>query len=74
MIEIHGLHKAFGAKHVLNGVDITIADGQTMCIIGRSGCGKSVMLKHIVGLLTPDAGSVRHAAKNRLCVPRRGTV
>jgi phospholipid/cholesterol/gamma-HCH transport system ATP-binding protein len=59
MIEIHGLHKAFGAKHVLNGVDITIADGQTMCIIGRSGCGKSVMLKHIVGLLTPDAGSVR---------------
>jgi phospholipid/cholesterol/gamma-HCH transport system ATP-binding protein len=59
MIEIRGLHKAFGTKHVLNGVDITIPVGQTMCIIGRSGCGKSVMLKHIVGLLSPDAGTVR---------------
>ncbi len=58
MIEIRGLHKSFGAKHVLNGVDLTIQDGETMCIIGKSGCGKSVMLKHIVGLLAADKGSV----------------
>jgi phospholipid/cholesterol/gamma-HCH transport system ATP-binding protein len=59
LIEIHNLHKSFGAKRVLNGVSLTIPSGETTCIIGRSGCGKSVMLKHIVGLLTPDAGFVR---------------
>jgi phospholipid/cholesterol/gamma-HCH transport system ATP-binding protein len=64
MIEIQGLHKSFGDKQVLNGVDLTIPDGQTMCIIGRSGCGKSVMLKHIVGLLKPDAGTVTLNGRN----------
>ncbi len=58
MIEIQSLHKAFGAKRVLNGVDLTIQAGETFCIIGKSGCGKSVMLKHLVGLLTPDQGTV----------------
>ncbi|MCS6809473.1 MAG: ATP-binding cassette domain-containing protein, partial [Bacteroidota bacterium] len=64
MIEIQGLYKAFGAKHVLNGVNLTIPTGQTMCIIGRSGCGKSVLLKHIVGLLEPDKGTVRVDGKD----------
>jgi len=58
MIKINSLHKSFGAKPVLQGVDLTIQTGQTMVIIGRSGCGKSVLLKHIVGLLTPDKGEV----------------
>ncbi len=58
MIEIKGLKKAFGDKQVLRGVDLTINDGSTLVIIGRSGCGKSVMLKHIIGLLKPDEGHV----------------
>jgi phospholipid/cholesterol/gamma-HCH transport system ATP-binding protein len=58
MIEIRGLRKAFGQKQVLDGVDLTINPGETMCVIGRSGCGKSVLLKHIVGLLEPDEGTV----------------
>lgn len=64
MIEIKGLHKAFGSKKVLNGVDLTINDGETLVIVGRSGCGKSVMLKHIVGLLHPDQGTVKVRGKN----------
>lgn len=59
MIEINNLYKSFGQKNVLNGVSMNIPNGSTMCIIGRSGCGKSVLLKHIVGLLEPDTGSVK---------------
>jgi len=58
MIELRGIKKSFGSKVVLNGVDLVIPNGQTTCIIGRSGCGKSVLLKHIVGLLTADEGTV----------------
>jgi phospholipid/cholesterol/gamma-HCH transport system ATP-binding protein len=58
MITISGLTKSFGAKAVLRGMDLTIPNGKTTCIIGRSGCGKSVLLKHIVGLLDPDGGTV----------------
>ncbi len=58
MIELRGLRKAFGSKVVLAGVDLVIPNGKTTCIIGRSGCGKSVLLKHIVGLLDGDAGTV----------------
>lgn len=58
MIEIKDLYKSFGPKVVLNGVNLTIPGGQTMCIIGKSGCGKSVLIKNIVGLLQPDKGSV----------------
>lgn len=58
MIEIKDLHKSFKDKKVLRGVNLTIPKGETIAIIGRSGCGKSVLLKHIVGLLEPDMGSV----------------
>ncbi len=58
MIEIKNLRKSFGNKEVLRGVNLTIEDGITLVIIGRSGCGKSVLLKHIIGLLTPDEGEV----------------
>jgi phospholipid/cholesterol/gamma-HCH transport system ATP-binding protein len=59
MIEINNLYKSFGKKEVLRGVNLTIEPGETIVIIGRSGCGKSVLIKHIVGLLKPDSGYVR---------------
>lgn len=59
MIQIRGLQKWFGAQHVLKGVDLDIRDGETIVIIGQSGCGKSVLLKHIVGLLDPDDGTIK---------------
>ena len=58
MIEFTGLYKAFGPKSVLRGFTLTVKDGETMVIIGYSGTGKSVAIKHVVGLLEPDAGSV----------------
>jgi len=59
MIQIRGLKKRLGAKQVLDGVDLDIREGETMLIMGRSGTGKSVLLKHVIGLMTPDAGSIR---------------
>lgn len=59
MIEINNLHKSFGNNKVLDGVNLTISKGETIVIIGRSGCGKSVLIKHIVGLLYPDNGYVK---------------
>ena len=59
MIEIKDLQKSFGSKKVLQGVNLTIEKGETLVIIGRSGCGKSVLIKHIVGLLDPDSGYVK---------------
>ena len=57
-IELDGVHKAFGAKRVLDGVSLRVEEGQTQAVIGASGSGKSVMLKTIVRLLTPDQGTV----------------
>jgi len=59
MIEIRNLHKSFGDNKVLQGVNLDIDTGETIVIIGRSGCGKSVLIKHIVGLLYPDDGYVK---------------
>jgi len=59
MIEIENLHKSFDGKQVLNGINLSINTGETMAIIGSSGCGKSVLIKHIVGLLSPDKGTVK---------------
>ena len=58
MIEIIDLNKSFENNHVLKGVNLKILDGETITIIGPSGIGKSVLLKHIVGLLKPDSGRV----------------
>ncbi|GAB4288684.1 MAG: ABC transporter ATP-binding protein [Ignavibacteriaceae bacterium] len=63
MIEINNLHKSFGDKKVLNGIDLNISKGETIAIIGKSGCGKSVLIKHIVGLLLPDEGYVKVEGK-----------
>jgi len=58
VIRIQQLHKRFGNQPVLRGIDLDIATGEIMVIIGRSGGGKSVLLKHLIGLLRPDAGTV----------------
>ena len=59
MIEIHNLYKAFGAQMVLNNLSLTVRRGETKVVIGRSGVGKSVLLKSIVGLVRPDSGSIK---------------
>jgi phospholipid/cholesterol/gamma-HCH transport system ATP-binding protein len=58
MIQLQDLYKSFRRQRVLEGVTLEIKTGETMVIIGRSGCGKSVLLKHIIGLLRPDGGTV----------------
>ena len=58
MIKISNLCKSFGGRPVLYNLDLTIEKGETMAVIGRSGCGKSVLLKHIMGVIHPDAGSI----------------
>jgi len=58
MIQLRGLRKKLGDKLVLNGVDLDIPAGRTLVVLGRSGTGKSVLLKHIIGLMQPDAGSI----------------
>jgi phospholipid/cholesterol/gamma-HCH transport system ATP-binding protein len=57
-IEMVDIHKAFGSKRVLRGLSLEVEDGETLSLVGFSGSGKSVTLKHIVGLLLPDAGRV----------------
>ena len=58
MIQLIDVHKSFGVKRVLNGFTLDVPEGETMVIIGYSGTGKSVAIKHIVGLLEPDRGTV----------------
>jgi phospholipid/cholesterol/gamma-HCH transport system ATP-binding protein len=58
-IVIEAVWKRLGARQVLRGVDLAVAPGESVAIIGRSGTGKSVLLKHVVGLMVPDAGAVR---------------
>ena len=58
MIEVRQVQKSFGALRVLDGVDFSIEKGQAVAIIGVSGGGKSILLKHLIGLITPDAGEI----------------
>ena len=58
MIEFIDIHKRFGPKHVLKGVSLTVELGQVLYVIGSSGAGKSVLVKHLVGLLRPDSGRI----------------
>ncbi len=64
MIELIDIQKSFNAKRVLDGVHLKIERGETMVIIGGSGSGKSVLIKHIIGLLRPDRGEVWVDGKN----------
>lgn len=58
MIKIKNLHKSFGAKKVLQGIDLNVAHAKTTVVFGKSGVGKSTIIRHIVGLLHPDSGSI----------------
>jgi phospholipid/cholesterol/gamma-HCH transport system ATP-binding protein len=59
MIQIRGLKKRLGHKQVLDGIDLDIQKGETLVVLGPSGTGKSVLLKHIIGLMQPDSGSIQ---------------
>jgi phospholipid/cholesterol/gamma-HCH transport system ATP-binding protein len=64
MIEVRDLKKSFGTHSILDGVSFRIEKGESVVIIGRSGGGKSVLLKHLIGLLQPDAGQVLIEGEN----------
>jgi phospholipid/cholesterol/gamma-HCH transport system ATP-binding protein len=70
-IRVRGLRKAFGAKQVLAGVDIDVVAGTSLVVIGGSGTGKSVLLKCILGLIEPDAGSIEIEGQDLLSMDRR---
>lgn len=74
MIEIRGLKKRFGAQVVLDGVDFDVNEGETVALLGPSGTGKSVLLKHIIGLLKPDSGSIIVDGKNVVLLKRKELV
>jgi len=71
MIEVRDLHKSFGPKKVLDGVNLRIKEGESVVIIGRSGGGKSVLLKHLIGLIEPDAGAVLIDGEDISCKSER---
>src|ERR1700675_1341193 len=58
-VVLRGLHRSFGSQIVLDGIDLTVKSGETLAVLGRSGTGKSVLLKLIIGLQKPDSGSIR---------------
>jgi phospholipid/cholesterol/gamma-HCH transport system ATP-binding protein len=58
MIDVQGLYKAFNRQEVLRGVDLRVEEGEILALIGRSGAGKSVLLRHLMGLIKPDRGRV----------------
>ncbi|MBW4092516.1 MAG: ATP-binding cassette domain-containing protein [Proteobacteria bacterium] len=70
-IRIRGLRKSFGAKTVLDGIDLDVPAGTSMVVIGGSGSGKSVLLKCILGLIAPDAGTIELDGRDLLALPRR---
>ncbi len=71
MISLRNVHKAFGDKRVLQGFSLDVTEGETVVIIGYSGTGKSVAIKHIVGLLEPDEGTVIVDGLDVPTLPRR---
>lgn len=72
MIHLQSVYKSFGDFHVLRGIDLHVERGETLVIIGRSGIGKSVSLRHIVGLLQPDRGVVQVLGTDLAQVDRKG--
>ena len=71
MIEVIQLHKHFGQQHVLRGADLRIEEGESVVIIGGSGCGKSVLLRHIIGLVSSDSGDVKINGQSIVGLPER---
>ena len=71
MIEVSQIKKSFGDQVVLNSVSFSVKEGESVAIIGRSGTGKSVLIKHLVGLLSPDEGSVSVDGKDLVGMTER---
>jgi len=71
MIEIQGLHKSFGANRVLQGLDLTVSKGETLAVIGQSGSGKSILIKHMIGLMRPDRGRIVIDGVDICCLSER---
>ena len=71
MIAVRHLRKAIGEEEILRGVELDVAVGETLVIIGRSGGGKSVLLKHLIGLMQPDAGEIWVSGKNIIGMSER---
>ena len=71
-IELKNVRKSFGNKVVLDGIDLTVRKGESMVVIGGSGSGKSVMLKCILGLMTPDSGTIRISGEKTTSLSARG--
>jgi len=70
-ITVRGLHKSFGAKKVLQGLDLDVEEGRSLIVIGGSGTGKSVLLRCILGLMAPDAGEILIDGENILALGER---
>src|SRR5262247_898501 len=71
MIAVRALAKRIGQQEILRGVDLDVQTGETLAIIGRSGGGKSVLLKHLVGLMEPDGGEIWIQAQNIIGMSER---
>jgi phospholipid/cholesterol/gamma-HCH transport system ATP-binding protein len=74
MIALRGVKKRFGAQVVLDGVDFDVNEGETVALLGPSGTGKSVLLKHIIGLLKPDSGTITVDGKDVAHLKRKELV
>src|SRR5574337_2222194 len=64
VISIHGLNKSFGSNHVLRNFDVDLFRGENLVVLGKSGSGKSVLIKCIIGLLKPDSGQINVLGKD----------
>ena len=73
VIVLRNVHKSFGNLEVLKGIDLDVFKGENVVVLGRSGSGKSVLIKIIAGLLKPDKGSVRVLGEGGCCVSIRGS-
>ncbi len=79
MIRLTNVHKQLGGRKILDGLSLEVEEGETLVILGRSGTGKSVTLRHVIGLLTPDSGQIevlgeeisQHRPENLRTVRRR---
>ena len=71
VIAVRGLHKTLGTQEVLRGIDLQVMRGETCVVLGRSGCGKSVLLKHLIGLLRPSSGHVLIDGQDLAVLPER---
>jgi phospholipid/cholesterol/gamma-HCH transport system ATP-binding protein len=71
MISVRALHKHLGSQHILRGIDLDVAPGETCVVLGRSGGGKSVLLKHLIGLMKPTSGQVLVDGEDIATLPER---